>query len=284
MIRKSSFNKNEPIVRMAFQRFFQETKFNAFDIGDWLVCSQRGTLDFANQPIIGLGKTGINNYQKVNMISNIGENILVDDDDYFANNGYKSLTGTSQFERGISQVCSMYLDIWENELFLRDLAELIRVANGKHYDWKLTFDKTKDSSRNHFIREQIINELDAYPYLQEIIKTGYNGNLRNVIAHSQYHVVPGGLWFDNYKRGKYNNEQGIPFEKWEKTILYGWLIFRVVFTLLSQISKDIFFKFANLGQNKGIPVLIPVGNENGWYKTLLYPDKKGEIWRFVRTE
>lgn len=64
----------------------------------------------------------------------------------------------------------MYLDIWENEWFLRTFTELLRVANGEHYDWGLDLSKLKETGKRNFIRKEIIGRLTGYPYLQDIVK------------------------------------------------------------------------------------------------------------------
>lgn len=257
MIRITSFDKYEEELRIKFQRFFNEAKTKMLDFSDFLVCQQGGFYDWGGYPCIGLGEVGLNNLQKVNIINNIGASICTSDDNYFKKNGDNFFNGTTDFENGIIRVCNMYLDIWENEWFLRTFTELLRVANGEHYDWGLDLSKLKETGKGKFIREEIIGRLTGYPYLQDIVKIGYNSNLRNAIGHSQYHIVQGGIWFDNFERNKYATVRGLSFEEWEKIVIYAWLIFRIVFGMLFQMTTTIFFQMTKETISGGIPIMVP---------------------------
>lgn len=281
MIRISSFNKYEEKIRMSFQRFFNEAKYKALEVSDLLVCQQGGFLDWDGQPCIGLGEVGLNNLQKVNTINNIGASICIADDNYFKNNGIFLFNGNTDFENGIIKVCNMYLDIWENEWFLRNFAELIKIANGKHYDWELDLSKIKDTGKGNFIRNEIIKQLSDYPYLQEIVKVSYNSNLRNAVGHSQYHIVQGGIWLDNYGRNKYATVQGFSFEEWEKIVIYAWLIFRLLFSTLLQMATTLFVEASKLTIQGGIPIQVPQ-KDGKWLREYIYPDSTGRVWRFVK--
>lgn len=281
MIRISSFDRYEELIRMNFQRFFNEAKDKAMEVSDFLVCQQGGFIDWEGRPCIGLGEVGLNNLQKVNMINNIGASIFISDDNYFRTNGHGVFYGNTDFENGIIKVCNMYLDIWENEWFLRNFAELIKIANGKHYDWELDLSKIKDTGKGKFIRNEIIGQLNNYPYLQEILKVGYNSNLRNAVGHSQYHIVQGGIWFDNYGSNKYATVKGISFDEWEKIIIYAWLIFRLIFSTLLQMTTSFFVEVSKQTIKGGIPIKIPQ-NDGNWSSEYIYPDSTGRIWRFMK--
>lgn len=281
MIRISSFDKYEKEIRIKFQRFFNEAKTKMLDFSDFLVCQQGGFYDWGGYPCIGLGEVGLNNLQKVNIINNLGISICTSDDNYFKKNGDIFFYGTTDFENGIIRVCNMYLDIWENEWFLRTFTELLRIANGEHYDWGLDLSKLKETGKGNFIRKEIIGRLTEYPYLQDIVKIGYNSNLRNAIGHSQYHIVQGGIWFDNFGRNKYATVRGLSFEEWEKIVIYAWLIFRIVFGMLFQMTTTIFFQMTKETTSGGIPIMVP--DKNGkWHYQYIFPDSTGKTWRFVK--
>lgn len=282
MVRLSSFEKYEEIIRLGFQRFFNEAKFKALEVSDFLVCQQGGFFDWGGCPCIGLGEVGLNNLQKVNMINNIGSSICVTDDNYFNKNGNQFFNGVTDFEKGIVKVCSLYLDIWENEWFLRNLAEVVKVANGEHYDWYLDFGKIKDPGKGKFIRKEIIGKLDNYPYLQEILKIGYNSDLRNAVGHSQFHIVPSGIWLDNFGRNEYATIPAFSFEDWEKIVLYGWLIFRCLFSILRQITTIFVTEAAKRTKMGGVPILVPT-KDGDWGYQQIYPDSTGRTWRFVKS-
>jgi len=281
MIRILSFDKYEEDIRIKFQTFFNEAKFKALDFSEFLLCQQGGFYDWGGRPCIGLGEVGLNNLQKVNTINNIGSSIITNDNNYFKNNGDTFFKGNTDFENGIVKVCNIYLDIWENEWFLRTFTELLRVANGEHYDWGLDLSKLKDTGKGNFIRNEILKRLDAYPYIQEIVKFSYNSNLRNAIGHSQYHIVQGGIWLDNYGRNKYETTQGLSFEQWEKIFIFAWLIFRIVFSMLLQMATTTFLEIAKHTSIEGIPIMIPK-NGGGWIADIIYPDTTGRTWRFKK--
>lgn len=281
MIRISIFDKYEKEIRLKFQDFFNEAKFKALDFSDFLICQQGGFYNWNGQPCIGLGEVGLNNLQKVNSINNIGAAICINDDDYYKKNENNFFHGNTNFENSIAKVCNMYLDIWENEWFLRTFTEVLRIANGEHYDWGLDLSTLRDTGKGNFIRNEIIRRLDTYPDIQSIVKIAYNSNLRNAIGHSQYHIVQGGIWLDNYGRNKYATIQGFTFEDWEKITLYAWLIFRFIFSMLLQMATTIFPAIAKSTSSGGVPILIPC-EEGKWTSSIIYPDATGRVWRFVK--
>lgn len=281
MIRISSYNKYEEIVRVGFQRFFNEVKNKALDPADLLVCHQGGFFDWSHNPCLGLGEVGLNNLQKFNYIQCIGKEIIIDDEDYFKNNCNKFFNGSiTDFEKGIIKANNLYLDIWENEWFLRNLAEVVKIANGLHYDWHLCLGKLRSLNKSKFIREEIIKKLDEYPHFQTIIRDGYNNNFRNAIAHSQYHIIEAGICLDNFGRDKYATSQFLSFDEWEKLIINAWSIFRYFFRCLNQLATTHFFKLSRIMPSGGIPILVPINKE--WKHRFIYPDKTGRIWRFVK--
>ena len=279
MIRLSSFEKFEKPIRLGFQHFFNNAKMRAIEESDFLICQQGGFL-FNENPCIGLGEVGLNNLQKVNIIENMGSSIIILDENYFKTNGNGIFNGTSSFEKGIITVSNMYLDIWENEMFLRTLAQVIKVANGEHYDWALDLSKIKEPGKGKFIRNEILGKLGKYPDFQEIVKQGYCGDLRNAVGHSQYHIIQGGILLDNYGRNKYANIQGFTFEEWEKIVTYGWLIFRYLFSTLLQITLS-FAKLAQTTKTGGIRILVPTKDDD-WSYSYIFPNPTGRIWRFIK--
>ncbi len=117
--------------------------------------------------------------------------------------------------------------------------------------------------------------------MQEVVKVGYNSNLRNAVGHSQYHIVQEGIWFDNFGRNKYANLRGLSFEEWEKIIIYAWLIFRLVFSILSQLATTIFLQMTRTMMSRGVPIMVP--DKNGaWHYQYIYPNSTGMTWRFTK--
>lgn len=279
MLRECSLDIYGEEVCNAFNHFYKEAFSQALDYGDFLVCQQGGFL-YDGKPAIGMGEVGVNNIPKLNIIEKIGPSIFTTKENYYRDISSCHFDGTSNFEKNIMRVCNLYLDIWENEYFLRTFAEIIRVANGEHYDWELDLSKKSENGKRKFIVEQIIGKLNPQSPLKEIVKFGYNSNLRNAIAHSQYHIIAQGICLDNFGRNKYCTLRAITFEEWEKMVIYSWLIIKTLFSSLLQINLDQFFKLSKSKYNGRIPILIPQ-HDNKWKHQYIYPSSEdGRFWRF----
>ena len=282
MLRVSSITKYEVEVRMALQKLFNVCKLNMLHSGDLLLCQQNGTIDNEGRVRIGLGRTGIQSYQRINSIRSRGLRNKTDDEDYFTTLDPMNFHGTTEFEYSLQEEKSNYLAIWENVYFLRTLTQIVNVVNGTPYDWHLDILKLSTSGRNKHIRENIIKRLDSVPKFQEAIKIGYDRNIRNAIAHSQYHCVQGGISYDNYGSDEYATLQGISFEGWERKYIYTYYIFTGIFDVLNQVKNEFYLPMSKITLGQGIPVRIP-NDDDTYYHEYLYPNEKGDIWRFVKT-
>lgn len=132
------------------------------------------------------------------------------------------------------------------------------------------------------IRDKIIKKLDVCPKFKEAIKTAYRRQIRNAEAHSQYQIIQGGIWFDNYKKVNVDEVQGIGFEEWEKIYCYSYFIFRGILDHLKNIVQQLYIPYTLLSPSGGIPVLC-YHHDGTWRESYLYPDKTGNTWRFVNT-
>lgn len=279
MLRKEFVDKYNDEMVGAFSELFDTARKKMFHPGDLLLCLQNGTM-FGKDTMIGLGEEGINSLQKINALFFNGIGKMTEDNDYFKKHGNEFFHGTSELELSIQAEMKAYKEIWENVYFLRVLTEVVRVVNGERYDWQLDMYKLGNKKSNH-IRDKIIKKLDVCPKFKEAMKTAYRRQIRNAESHSQYQIVQGGIWFDNYKKVNADEVQGIGFEEWEKIYSYSYLIFRGILDHLKNIVQQLYIPATKITLTGGIPILCNYHNGT-WGESCIYPDKTGYIWRFQK--
>ncbi len=281
MLRESFVNQYNDEMVEAFRELFETCLNKMFHSGDLLLCQQNGTV-FAGSAMIGLGMEGVNSLQQINALVYNGMGRLTNDDDYFKKNGNKLFQGTSELEMTLQAEMKAYQDIWENLYFLRILTEIARVANGERYDWQLDMYKLGNNKSNH-IRDQIIKKLDVCPKFKNALAIAYRRQVRNAIAHSQSHMIQGGIWFDNYKAVNKDEVRAIGFEEWEKIYCYSYFIFRGMFEHLTSIVQQLYMPATRKTKTGGIPILCNFHDDN-WGETYIYPYQNGKVWRFTRPD
>lgn len=280
MIRTKYLDIHEAEVRKGLQDIFNSAKEKMQHSGDLLVCQQNGFIGFSESPSVGLGEEGLNSMAMLNSISIRGIGDLTDDEDYYNKlGGY--FDGTTEFEHSLQREKSVYLNIWESNFFLRVLTQVVNLSNGLEYDWHLNISAMTQTGKSNHIREQVIKRLDVVPSFQKIISIAYNRNIRNAIAHSQYHCVQGGIWYDNYGSDKYADLQAIGFNDWEQKYSMTYFLFIGIFQTLKQFKDEFYYPLSKKLNGKGIPIRIPEG-EQKWSERYIYPNHNGETWRFVK--
>lgn len=283
MIRKSSIECYELEVRKGLQELFNKCRINMKHPGDLLLCQQNGFIDFNGRACVGPGEEGLDCMQQINSISYNGIGDVTNDNDYYQKEGNKFFHGNSEFEIDIMRQHITYMNIWENSFFLRVFTQVVNVLNSSYYDWNLTFKGLSVGEKSKRIREKIIRPLNIAPTFQQILKEAYIGQIRNATAHAQYHCIQGGILYDNYLSDKYSTLQGLTFEMWEKKYIYSYFIFIGIFQALRQFTTEFYLTCSKFTLSKGIPILIPLSNKKGYEETYLYPNQKGDVWRFVKT-
>ena len=277
MLRKEFVNKYNDEMVEAFSELFNTARKKMFHSGDLLLCQQNGTM-FGKDTVIGLGEEGLNSLQQINALFYNGIGKMTEDNDYFKKHGNDFFHGTSELESSIQAEMKAYKEIWENVYFLRVLTEVVRVVNGERYDWQLDMYKLGNNKSNH-IRDKIIKKLDVCPKFKEAMKTAYRRQIRNAEAHSQYQIIQGGIWFDNYKKVNTDEVQGIGFEEWEKIYCYSYLIFKGILDHLKSIVQQLYMPMTLFTPSGGIPILCYY-SDGTWGESCIYPDKTGKTWRF----
>lgn len=279
MLRQSYINKYESFLLEYYKELIKKCQSSFYHEGDLLLCQQNGNI-YKGHTCIGPGREGINSFQQINLIIDNGLKYTTTDDDYFKKNGHLLSPDNPMLISSIQTEMNMYQAIWENVYFLRTLAELVRVANGERYDWTLNMYE-KGLKKSLFIHNNVIKKLDVCPKFKEIIEIAYHPSMRNAAAHSQFHIVDGGIWFDNFNPNKSGDVQAIGFDEWERKYIYSYLIFRGLFHILGELVKQFYFPMSHLTKTGGISVLCYY-HAGSWGESFVYPDETGRVWRFTK--
>jgi hypothetical protein len=134
----------------------------------------------------------------------------------------------------------IYTHLWENEMSLKDLKQLVNLAKGEKYDWE---NEIPEQGKYDFITDEIRSPLlDMDLDVGDLISECYRSQIRNAFAHGQCaltkfeHVV-----LHNYK-GKDYQEQRVSFDRWEKVFTKAALLFYEViekrFEYIDEVSDE----------------------------------------------
>jgi len=279
MLRREFVDKYNEDVTEAFRELFNTCHINMFHPGDLLLCQQNGFL-LGKDTVIGFGEEGLNSIQHINSLCYAGIGAMTEDRDYFKKNGNGDLNGISELELTTNQEINNFQMIWENDFFLRVLAEVIRIARGEKYDWMLNMYNVKNKS--NFIRDNIKKKLDVSPKFKSAVEIGYHRQIRNAKSHSQYHLIQEGIWFDKINQNNADEVVAIGFEEWEQIYCYSYFIFRGLFEHLKSIVQQLYMPMVRITSNGGIPVLCYY-YDGTWRECYVFPDKTGHTWRFIKT-
>ncbi len=277
MLRQSYIDKYNDEMVGAFKELLNTCRLKMFHSGDLLLCQQNGSM-FNGHTCIGFGEEGLNSLQQINALFYNGIGKITDDNNYFEKNGNQIFRGTSELELSIQQEMKAFQEIWENVYFLRLLTQVVRVANGERYDWQLDMYKLGTNKSNH-VRDKIIRKLDVCPKFKKAMEIAYNPQIRNAVAHSQYHVIQGGIWFDNYNANKPGDVRAIGFAEWEEKYIYSYSIFRGLLHNLWEVVQQLYLPLNKITTTGGIPILAYY-DDGSWAETYIYPDQTGKVWRF----
>lgn len=113
----------------------------------------------------------------------------------------------------------IYAHIWEEHLFLNQLARLAMIQQGKGYQWKT---KLPQDSKKNFINRKVIDQFAKTDCgMANLIKQSYSDDLRNAFAHSTY--------FINGNRIQANKDAiyvgpSVSFEEWDNMFVRSVLL------------------------------------------------------------
>lgn len=183
---------------------------------------------------------GLDNMTHINFINISKDEYAVNDDYLFSNyKPYTDKTDNIAFEESIHQEKMLYLKIWENYYFLKQLTQIINLANGKSYDWELKIKIDSKNTKSGHIRNNIKERLkNVGPQILSIINEAYSPQIRNAIAHSQYTFIQGGLKYNNFGSDPYANIDNIGYEEWERRFTLTMSLFYYLFQSLRVVHND----------------------------------------------
>lgn len=289
MFRNKKIDEYGNIVFAAVNDLFKVCEQNALSKTDLLLCFQNGFRSWDATPCIGIGEEGLDSLQGFNSAFACGLPHTTDDMDYFKKLNPLDFNGVSEFERILHEEMIRYLNVWENPYILRLLIQLSHLANGEHYDWDLSINeliKKRGGVKSNVIETDILKHFSLAPTFELVLKSAYNRNLRNGIAHSQCVVVQHGIILKTPKNYNCHKLEGVTFEEWEKLFLYSYLLVVGVRKILKDMS-DMYTQYL-VRKKCGIPILIPNNDGTSWYYNKTYPynypNKPEAIWRFTKPD
>jgi len=211
MLFNDILKKTELELDPEFKRLFQLALKNQSHNGDLLLLAINGNhekfIDDVNKTIkkycpyvIGPGKAGRSDTAHYNFIHKYRTQVLTTTpfDEYLkqvewdATREAEINTLVDNEEMSIQLEMLVYLKIWEGDLFIKNLYELVRILKGDCYDWHFKIKESKRDSEGIASRDILIRQLireEIRPFSEVIyncIKESYRTQLRNAIAHSNY--------------------------------------------------------------------------------------------------
>jgi hypothetical protein len=115
----------------------------------------------------------------------------------------------------------LYNKIWEMDLFIKKLYQLIQLVGGQEYDWHFsiaTSNRAKNATgtREKIIREKVRDALESdFPLLYSTMKNAYKSQVRNAIAHSTYSIYGRYIHLNNdIAADPANQIKVIGFDEW----------------------------------------------------------------------
>jgi hypothetical protein len=227
MIFKDIIQKQGPVIRAEFERIFNVALKTQHHPGDLLLWTENGfynpeVLGFQttdgkklNPHVIGPNAEGhseathydfIHNYR----VSNYCEQNSAEYWDSFKMEQWDAAKSrendkrTSIEELTIHQEMLIYLKIWESDMFIKRMYQLVRILEGNHYDWYFKIQESNrdagaTGSRQDIIRKLVREPLQKHsPILFDLIKFSYKTQIRNSIAHSNFSMIGRGIQLNNY--------------------------------------------------------------------------------------
>lgn len=278
MIRLAKLDEYGQSAVDAVNYLFKECNKNQIFGSDILLCEQNGFF-FDNRPMIGPGDEGVNSIQGFNLAFGKGIGNTTDDNKYFEKLDCRNFNGITDYEQDLHKELSIYKNIWENNFILRILIQLAHLINGEHYDWNLNVFELIQRKKNkcNIIEQDIIRKFKCFPPIYNILRIAYNNKIRNGEAHSQYHVINGGIVLVDHKNYSDSILPGMTFEQWEEIYTYAYCFILNIWSGLKLLSQTAAARC--IQNNSGIPIFVPYDNGQ-WQPTMTYP----VVWKADNAE
>ncbi|RYE57634.1 MAG: hypothetical protein EOP48_05375 [Sphingobacteriales bacterium] len=147
-------------------------------------------------------------------------------------------------------------------MFIKRLYQLVRLIEGKPYDWQFKIsessrDKNCIGTRQDIIRKLIRDKLKIHSeILSQTISSTYKTQIRNSIAHSNYSFLGRNLHLNNFiKNDPACQIINVPFDEWID-IFHNTIIFHNEYVRLKNTIHRRYSEFARK-ENTAIEILVP---------------------------
>jgi hypothetical protein len=166
----------------------------------------------------------------------------------------------------------LFLKFWESDRMMKILYMLVKLANKEDFDWEFKINTLKDGNKKvgrSAILETILprDSFGVCSEFSDLLATCFNSQIRNAVAHSQFHFMGRTIHFANFEKGKdYNNIYFITFEKWEEFSHLTILFYNSVIENVNKYYR--FYCDKAKGKHFGLPIRVTKSsgnNEMRWY-------------------
>lgn len=195
---------------------------------------------------------------------------------------------TKKEELSIHLEMLVYLKIWEADMFIKRLYQLIRLLNGESYDWYFKIQESargtdSTGSRQDLIRKKIRDRIKkTSPILFDIIKHSYKTQIRNSIAHSNFSLIGRSIQLNNYiENDPASQLHTVSFEEWAHIFHNSLILYSEYIGMLDEIDKyyiNIASKHANV-----LPVLV-TEKDGGQYELSLEYRPQSNSWGYKQNQ
>jgi hypothetical protein len=265
MIFTDLLNQKNKLVFPELRKLVDMAHANQTHPGDLLLISENGSYEY-DPPILngeqmapfllGPGKEGLSFHTHSDFIKRfIDDNIITDStyEEYRSRLTYseerkEEINNLQEAEaHSIQLEMLVYLKIWESDAFIKRLYQLVQLMKGKDYDWHfkiLEHEKEEGvhytDKRDPLIRSKIRESIKTagLTNLYDAIKSGYVTQIRNAIAHSQFHILGTGIVLNNYKKGSKGSPfPAITFDDWTHMFHSSLIVYVCLGHQMNRISQ-----------------------------------------------
>lgn len=169
-----------------------------------------------------------------------------------------------------------YLKIWEADMFIKKLHQLVLLSKGLPYDWNFKIkesnrDKGATGKRDVLIRNVKQSLSNRYPNIHNAFHNAYRTQIRNAIAHSTYALMDRYISLNNFVADDpYSQLKNIPFDEWID-LFHDTLI---IYNELIRFFRKIDFHYRQMARENGRVVKVRISrlhpNEELEYRALYY--------------
>jgi hypothetical protein len=179
----------------------------------------------------------------------------------------------------------IYLKFWEADMVIKKLYQLVRLLDGKYYDWYFKVcnanRETKcTGKRQDIIRKKIRDKIKPHStILYDIIKETYITQIRNSIAHSNYSFLGRNIHLNNHiKNDSHANIRALGFDKWIDMFHNTISLFNE-YIRMNNIIHEYYSKIA-ANNNNVLEVQVTEKNENQYPLYVEYiPEQKRWMYK-----